>query len=344
MEWRDELKEFVAVVRHAHEIQSSTSNYTTLPSRFIVPSCLPWPLQLQNRVIPINKYRKMYKADMLPLDVINQLYDLNFVWDLTEHQWQLRLQALTIFKSIYNHLNVSYDYITPSNSPWPIDLQNIKLGIVVTNLRSRHKRLSESRRMELNGLGFIWDSQELVFQTKLQALHAYHAIHGHIQVPFEYIIPSNRPPFPTNCWGMKLGRAVHDLRCRAASLSTERKQLLDDLGFVWDSHEYNWETKLMALAEYKREYGNVHVPQEFCIPNQDPWPKETWGLKLGQAVTNIRSRSLSFPYERRQQLDQLGFVWDYPEFRHEAKMLLDFTSTSKRRRVDKENPPFLNQL
>jgi len=43
----------------------------------------------------------------------------------------------------------------------------------------------------------------------------------------------------------------------------------------------------------------------------DPWPEAAWGMKLGLRVAGIRStgRFVANDDLRRQQLDDMGFVW-----------------------------------
>lgn len=73
---------------------------------------------------------------------------------------------------------------------------------------------------------------------------------------------------------------------------------------------------LLALETYKKIYGDLLVPQPFAVPDADSseskdWPKETWGLRLGARVNAIRSQGtfVNTNPERRQVLDDLGFVW-----------------------------------
>jgi hypothetical protein len=47
------------------------------------------------------------------------------------------------------------------------------------------------------------------------------------------------------------------------------------------------------------------------VPEGSPWPKETWGRELGQAVRNIRAREqfVKGNAEARAWLEDNGFVW-----------------------------------
>jgi hypothetical protein len=78
---------------------------------------------------------------------------------------------------------------------------------------------------------------------------------------------------------MNLGQAVHNIRAHGTYLSDdkpERKEWLDEMGFVWDDLERRWEVAQTALTVYKEEHGNLNVPVAFVIPSSAPWAEETW--------------------------------------------------------------------
>ena len=56
--------------------------------------------------------------------------------------------------------------------------------------------------------------------------------------------------------------------------------------------------------------GNLEIPQKFVVPSGDSdWPKETWGLKLGGVLHNIRHNG-SFA-DRHEELIEVGVNFDY---------------------------------
>jgi hypothetical protein len=81
-----------------------------------------------------------------------------------------------------------------------------------------------------------------------------------------------------------------------------------------------WEFSVVpALAAYRDAHGDLNVPHAFVVPSEEPWPEESWGLRLGLVTDGIRSRGTytrTHP-ERLQQLEDMGFVFDVPERRWE---------------------------
>ncbi len=60
-----------------------------------------------------------------------------------------------------------------------------------------------------------------------------------------------------------------------------------------------------ALQSYKAQHGDVKVPVKFIVPKNDVnYPENTWGMKLGIALNNIRSRGGYS--EHKKQLEALG--------------------------------------
>ncbi|MDC1329428.1 helicase associated domain-containing protein, partial [Pseudomonadales bacterium] len=88
----------------------------------------------------------------------------------------------------------------------------------------------------------------------------------------------------------------------------ERKQRLDDLGFVWDPLSEAWEEGFTALKAYKKRYNDCHVPQAHKLN----------GYKLGTWVSNQRIAKDQMLSEHKKRLDDLGFVWDSLTERWEA--------------------------
>ncbi|CAK4232502.1 unnamed protein product [Aphanomyces euteiches] len=108
---------------------------------------------------------------------------------------------------------------------------------------------------------------------------------------------------------------VNDIRKSVATLAADKKAELDALGFVWNAHDVNWAKQLAALTTYRRLYGHTNVPRFFVVPQeQEPWPQDTWGMKLGFVVHNIRTKVSGMAAERKAQLQAVGFQWDGREF------------------------------
>jgi hypothetical protein len=86
-------------------------------------------------------------------------------------------------------------------------------------------------------------------------------------------------------------------------MSTEHKQRLNKIGFVWDFPEYAWEKGFAALTKFKAREGHCLVPQVYVEGNYD----------LGQWVSVQRYKRKTIDVERQQRLNKIGFVWNWRE-------------------------------
>lgn len=88
-------------------------------------------------------------------------------------------------------------------------------------------------------------------------------------------------------------------RSQQNNFPAKRRQRLDDLGFVWNKLDNAWEIGLSHLRRYRDRVGHCRVPKNH----------QEGGYALGQWVVNQRMRANALSGERRQRLDELGFVW-----------------------------------
>jgi superfamily II DNA or RNA helicase len=135
----------------------------------------------------------------------------------------------------------------------------------------------------------------------------YAEANGNLNVPKRYVTET----------GYNLGHWLDTQRkVRAGSvpgnLSEERIKRLTALGMRWQSAgDANWETYYEALIQYKEQFRDISVPAKYVTDK---------GLPLGHWLTNIRScrksniRSGYLTEERIKALDELGMVWDVPDY------------------------------
>ena len=163
------------------------------------------------------------------------------------------------------------------------------LGKWVGHQRALQGTMSDERRQRLNALGFVWDPFETDWEEGFRYLTQYKVREGHCRVPARY--SEN---------GFKLGHWVNYQRSCEASISDERRQRLDALGFVWDPLETDWDKGFGYLKAYVEREGHCRVPASH---------EESSGFRLGPWVNTQRLNEKSLSDERRQRLDALGFVW-----------------------------------
>ena len=133
-------------------------------------------------------------------------------------------------------------------------------------------RLSKDRISKLKALGFIWDDLETRWQNGYEILKRYKEKNGNCEVPFG-----------AEVHGFKLADWISTNRrdFKNGKLAISRVELLNELGFVWNPLEQNWNSSYKSLENYKAQYGDCLVPANHIIND----------IKLGTWV-KISVRSL----------------------------------------------------
>ncbi len=179
------------------------------------------------------------------------------------------------------------DCIVPTNHRE----QGFRLGQWVDKQRQKKDTMLPERRQRLESLGFAWNKFAASWEQGFRSLEIFRQREGHCRVPVRH-----------HEQGYRLGLWVAHQRATQDKLSPDRRQQLDALGFVWDSHEDWWEEGVRCLECYRKAQGNCLIPHSYRDPIS--------GFRLGSWVTNQRTAQDTMLPERRQRLDALGFVWD----------------------------------
>lgn len=96
------------------------------------------------------------------------------------------------------------------------------------------------------------------------------------------------------------------------TLTAERIAKLDAIGMVWEGlYDLAWNKYYAAAKEYREQCGNLDVGVKYVHPN---------GVCLGRWICNLRTwrksgnNSRYMTEERIKALDELGMIWDQPDF------------------------------
>jgi len=210
---------------------------------------------------------------------LSRLNELGFVWDPFNDQWEQGFSLLSTFKQREGHCLVPYEHIE----------DGFRLDKWVSRQRTEKSPLSDERRCRLNELGFVWDKFEEQWEQGFSLLSTFKQREGHCLVPYEHIED-----------GLRLGKWVGRQRSNESTLADERRSRLNELGFVWDAINEQWEQGFSLLSTFKQREGHCLVPTYHL---ED-------GFRLGQWVGVQRTEKSPLSDERRSRLNELGFVWD----------------------------------
>jgi len=212
--------------------------------------------------------------------------------------FEVRLvEQTTVSWEFWYGLLQRYSYQSGSANP-PVDCimdGRYKLGLWANTQRSRYRegRLSQNRQERLSAWGFAWEPRDEAWERGLDSLRLFVHRNSHARVPSKYVDDD----------GFRLGQWVVNQRVfdRKHMLDRDRKEKLNECGFVWHVPRSAWETHFRLLEEYVRNTGSASVPQV-----------KTWrGFALGRWVAKQRRALPRLSPERVARLEHLaGWTWD----------------------------------
>jgi DNA-binding TFAR19-related protein (PDSD5 family) len=216
--------------------------------------------------------------DTISAERKQRLDSIAFVWDPHTETWEEGFSKLLQFKEAEGHCRV----------PGVFKLDAYKLGSWVIVQRTKKDSMPTERIQRLDDIGFVWDPFAEAWEKGFSKLLQFKEVHGHCRVPQGLKLD-----------GFNLGAWVGNQRTYPDRLASEQLKRLDDIGFVWDPFTEAWEEGFSKLLKFKEAEGHCRVLRLFKLD----------GFNLGTWVGTQRSKKDSLSPERRQRLDEIGFVW-----------------------------------
>lgn len=254
----------------------SLNSNVLVPASFIVPHnddrwpMATWGIHLGNSV---HRIRSRHDFIRHHPERVQQLNGLGFIWDASEHAFQLFYKALSHFSKIQRTrdtsgqrkvLRIPSTFVVPRDDEarkdgWPEELWGYSLGEKCSAVRHKQMYVKNypERRQALESIGFIFSPNSTL--GWLEVVHAaaiYSNLHGRqLNVPQNFVVPYpprrvthqdgvliQKPvdswPWPEYLWGVPLGQRLKDVRLKNRYMTgenaTSRKAQLNALGFVWN--------------------------------------------------------------------------------------------------------------
>ncbi len=225
-------------------------------------------------------HQRKNKALLSP-ERIARLESVGFSWDIYDDLWEENFRALERFHKREGHSQVTRDHKESGTN----------LGVWVSRQRKNKTQLTAERIDRLNTLGFVWDAYSDQWEKAYAALLKYAKREGNTLVPHRHSED-----------GIKLGVWASTQRADKESLSPERINRLNSIGFSWDPHSHQWEKHFEALVSFKKKNGHCRVPK-----GHNPSDSE---LEFYHWVNRQRKHKSKLSPERINRLDSIGFSWD----------------------------------
>jgi hypothetical protein len=138
---------------------------------------------------------------------------------------------------------------------------------------------------------------------RLSELAEYRKIHGHCNVPYNYSENAKLATWVTN---QRSHYGLHEEE-KKSSLTLSRINVLESLGFEWDSRGTAWADRLSELAEYHKIHGHCNVPMRY----KENSKLAKWvSTQRSQYMLHRKGKPSSMTLSRIQILESLDFEWE----------------------------------
>ena len=281
----------------ALEVYQRENGESTVPSTFVVPNADPWPpscrgLPLGARVEALRDPDHPYfegpelaerEAKLISLGALKPAGESGGRTERqsTAKRFEIVYSALEAFKRVHGHLNVQQTFVVPSDPEWPEDAWAMKLGSRVNAIRSHGTFLKRhpERRARLRDLGLALNDAPPPAPEKPGSL-------------LDAVLKSSQSSgeaVPVPAWAGISGEAYEEdveeveepPRPRVASLDAdfldesliapEELQRRQAEGWRFDDFDggFDFTDVVDALQEYQSRFGNLDVPVDFVVPEDD---------------------------------------------------------------------------
>ncbi len=202
----------------------------------------------------VTRQRHNYKTQNLTDGQIKKLELLSFDWEVERPTstlaWDNQFSKLKEFFDKYGH-----SHYKKSNGD-----ETLYNWVLRQRMDFNKGQIANEKLEQLNSINFVWDASSVAqagrpdeerWQLMYDKLKRFKAKNGNCLVPQIY---SEDKSF---------GRWVNDQRNnkKKGKLSEEREKLLQELDFVWDTKEFEWNQKLEQLKEFYNEFGHFEIKQ-----------------------------------------------------------------------------------
>lgn len=320
--WSEADWKWKAHVLPALRVFNEIYGHCHVPPRFVVPTGdakwpeTSWGYKLGSMLTQVRPHNRQKVAQDTAEEL--QAEDIENAYENADIAWKERmLPSLETYVRMNGTTAIPLDFNVPHEEPWPALAWGMPLGYVVHNI-CKHgifAEFAQRDKVRIKSLGYRWDfllgkwSKQL-----LPVLKRFNELFDHCDVPQLFVVPVQDDAWPEEMWGYKLGKQVSLMRRNGSDAPDVLDALdeLDAMGFSFNVIESAFVDKVLpALEVYSELHGNCNVPQGFIVPSDEPWPKRSWGMKLGHVVRNMRSRKQHADQVEafRDRLAELGFHW-----------------------------------
>ena len=242
---------------------NSSNEVVEIPSKFRT-----WFTSQKNCI----KNGKMKESRLKKFKLLD--IELRSKQDEIDARWNQNIQNLLDYKSKYGDTNVPKNY------------EDKSLRIWVVNVRNNKDTLSQERINELNSIGFIWSTDDYIWEQSFEQLKLNLEMNNY---NYDLLLKEEFA---------KLYRWTQNQKASYAlgKLSQYKIDKLNSINIVWNTNEHLWEQSFKNVYNFVKKYGAI-------IPSLKTHPKErSWIYKQRQLYRAGKLRE-----DRMEKFLSLGY-------------------------------------
>lgn len=249
--------------------------------------------------------RKAYKNGTLSKQQIEMLESIGMIWSVNEYRWN---NMYSLAKKYYEeHGNL---FLTPS-----INNQLYSWLKKQKRLYEQGDKLTEGQRVLLNQIeisnGVSKPKPKIKHQEKLTRKYLWYSMYTQAKEYFnEYgnlLVPNEQKSIKLHTW-IKNQRRKYN----SGSLNEEQISMLDNIGMIWNTIEYQWNTMYEQAKDYYQKFNSLSISDD----RADEYKKlKTWIQEQKMKYNHESEANLTD--EQIQKLESIGIVWNVNQESHD---------------------------
>lgn len=273
-------------------------------SRRLFKSCL-WKSSVALRPVTSNSISRREIAN----EGTSSVNSNKKVTSRNKYNFDVIYLGLQAFKQVHGHVKVPERFVVERNDrSYPEEARGIPLGQLLAHIRRHGTHKAHREKLEQLGVDYtVPHVQRHSFESIYSALLVFQSLHGHVNVPVDYEVPSDgdySAVYPPDTHGLKLGDTVASIRFK--NTYKQHSDKLEQLGITRAlDRRPSFEVIFEALQSFKLIYGHLRVPLKYIVEFGDVgYSADAWGMKLGSKVNDIKY--LRTFTKHRSRLEKLG--------------------------------------
>ena len=244
----------------------------------------------------ISDQRNYY--DNISFDRKQKLQQIGFVLNVFNARWETMYKLAKIYYEHYKNLNVPQIFKTING--YEYDENGANLGNWISAQRGKYNSLSDDRKEKLARINFVVQVNDYLWNNYYELAKKYYEHYGNLLIPSIFKTVNG---YEIDSTGIDLGNWLSQQKSRYNRLTDDRKQKLQQIGFVISRLDDQWEKMYELAKTYYQHYGNSEIGYRFKTING--YDEDINGVSLGQWLGVQRRNFDTLDDEKKQKLSNI---------------------------------------